>query len=86
MNGWMSKERVGVAPSQFGAAHFLIDGVPHCATIVLSDGLPLRQPFKCTWVPLREFDHLCRECRAADPSRPPRPCRCATCGVLARSR
>jgi len=46
-----------------GNAHYIVDGVPLCASRVLLDGRPALAPFLCTWVEERAFDRRCRYCR-----------------------
>jgi len=81
--GWRSKQissRHVTSGVHFGTAHYLVDGVPDCSKRVFRDG-PALAPFKASWVALRGEDHLCTYCRKLHPY----PCRCATCGVAART-
>jgi hypothetical protein len=69
---WMSKD------PPHGAAHAILgDGSSACAALTLLDGRRMLHPFFCTFVPLRERDHLCTLCRRLFP----RACKCGRCGI-----
>lgn len=70
---WMSKKE------HRAKAHFVEDdGKTSCSRLVWSatNPIPCLAPFTCTWVPLREDDHLCAMCARVHPGT---PCRCGTC-------
>ena len=73
---WMSK--VG----WHGCAHFVLrDGTTACSHLVGLDKKPLLAPFRCHFVPMRPYDHLCGHCKRLVP----KDCLCGRCGVPVRS-